>query len=67
MKSRYTNILTALITICVALFSVGCGISEERMHTLKVYNWGDYIDEELLTEFEEWYEEHTGEHVQIIY
>ena len=67
MKLRLTNILTALIIAFVALVSVGCGISDERMHTLKVYNWGDYIDEDLLSEFEAWYEEQTGESVQIIY
>ncbi len=38
-----------------------------RDHILKVYNWADYIDEELIGEFEEWYEEQTGEPVKIIY
>ncbi|MEE0864652.1 MAG: ABC transporter substrate-binding protein [Alistipes sp.] len=67
MKLRYTNILRTLFVALVALFSASCGVSEERMHTLKVYNWGDYIDEDLLSEFESWYKEHTGESVQIIY
>ncbi|MBQ5737749.1 MAG: ABC transporter substrate-binding protein [Alistipes sp.] len=67
MKLRYTNILRTLVVALVALFSASCGVSEERMHTLKVYNWGDYIDEDLLSEFESWYKEHTGESVQIIY
>ena len=39
----------------------------DREHTLKVYNWADYIDESLLEEFEEWYKEQTGEEVEIIY
>lgn len=39
----------------------------DREHTLKVYNWADYIDENLITEFEKWYEEQTGEPVKIIY
>ena len=39
----------------------------DREHTLKVYNWADYIDESLLDEFEQWYEEQTGEKVEIIY
>ncbi len=67
MKLRYTNIITALVVAFVALFGISCGVSDERMHTLKVYNWADYIDEELLSEFETWYEEQTGESVQIIY
>ena len=44
-----------------------CGCSEDRNSILKVYNWADYIDEELLGEFEEWYFEQTGENVEIIY
>ena len=47
-----------------ALMFLGC--SEDRSHILKVYNWADYIDEELLDEFEVWYEEQTGEPVKII-
>lgn len=41
--------------------------SDERSSILKVYNWADYIDEDLLEEFEEWYLEQTGEEVEIIY
>ena len=48
-----------------ALLLLGC--SEDRSKILKVYNWADYIDEELIGEFEQWYEEQTGEKVEIIY
>jgi spermidine/putrescine transport system substrate-binding protein len=51
--------------IAAAIVLLGC--SEDRSHILKVYNWADYIDEELLGEFEEWYLEQTGEEVEIIY
>lgn len=37
------------------------------MKILKIYNWADYIDEELLTEFPQWYKEQTGEDVKIVY
>src|SRR5574344_236522 len=40
---------------------------EERSHILKVYNWADYVDEDLLTEFETWYKEQTGEEVHVLY
>ena len=39
----------------------------DREHTLKVYNWADYIDESLIGEFEQWYEQQTGEPVKIVY
>ena len=54
-----------LYLIAAAVLVLGC--SEDRDHILKVYNWADYIDEELIGEFEEWYQEQTGEHVEIIY
>lgn len=53
-----TCILAAASAVCQAA---------DRAHTLKVYNWADYIDEDLLDEFEEWYEQQTGEPVEIIY
>ena len=58
MKKLFLTVLTAVLLI---------GCSDERDNILKVYNWADYIDEELLGEFEQWYEEQTGEKVQIIY
>ena len=54
-----------LLTALSAILFFGC--AEERNNILKVYNWADYIDEELIGEFEQWYEEQTGEKVEIIY
>ena len=53
------------ILLAAAIMFFGC--SEDRDYILKVYNWADYIDEELLDEFEDWYFEQTGEKVEIIY
>ena len=39
----------------------------DRSTVLKVYNWSDYIDETAIDEFESWYEEQTGEKVNVIY
>lgn len=39
----------------------------ERSQTLKVYNWADYINPDVLNEFPAWYKEQTGEDVEIIY
>lgn len=41
--------------------------AKDREHTLKIYNWADYIDEALLDEFKVWYQEQTGEEIDIIY
>jgi len=39
----------------------------DRAHQLKVYNWADYIDEDVKAGFEQWYFEHTGEKVELVY
>ena len=49
------------------LLAVGCNGDDARKKILKVYNWADYIDESLLSEFEEWYYEQTGEEVEVVY
>lgn len=49
-----------------ALFAMG-SFAADRAHTLKVYNWADYIDEDVLKEFPAWYKEMTGEDVDVIY
>ena len=45
-----------LLPLLLALLTLGsCGRSqEERNKILKVYNWADYIDEDVLAEFPEW-------------
>jgi len=54
-------------TVLIGIFS-SCGRTEEqRKKILKIYNWGDYIDEDVLTDFQDWYKEETGEDIRIIY
>ena len=48
------------------LFAAG-SFAADREHTLKVYNWADYIDEDVLNGFPAWYKEMTGEDVEVIY
>ena len=59
--------LRGVAVVALATLVVSCNADERRMQILKVYNWGDYIDEELIPEFEAWYEEQTGESVEVIY
>ena len=66
MKWLY-DVLRGVAMMVVAVALVACNGDEARMGILKVYNWGDYIDEELIPEFEEWYFEQTGEEVEVIY
>ena len=43
-----------------------CACGPDREHVLKVYNWSDYMDVTAIDEFEQWYEEQTGEPVKVI-
>ena len=55
----------SIILLAAAALLSACG--PDRGEILKVYNWSDYIDETVIEEFEEWYEEQTGEPVKVIY
>ncbi len=55
------------LCLAVAATLLLCGCGTDRTQILKVYNWSDYLDLELIGEFEQWYEEQTGEPVKVIY
>lgn len=61
--SRIFFVVAVLMGISLQVFAK----DDDRNQILKVYNWADYIDEELITEFEEWYKQQTGEDVEVIY
>ena len=61
------RLYTIFLTLLTAIFLTGCYNSEDREKVLKIYNWGDYIDEEVLAAFPEWYKEQTGEEISIVY
>lgn len=44
-----------------------CSCNDNRENVLKVYNWSNYIGEGVIDDFEQWYEEKTGEKVSVIY
>lgn len=69
MKTLKKVKLVALFLLGAMIFSFhACKQSDEaRKKVLKIYNWADYIDEDLLTEFPKWYKEQTGEDVKIVY
>ena len=52
MKSKKFISLATIFTLASTLL-VGCGTSKPSNQVLNVYNVGDYIDESLITKFEE--------------
>lgn len=69
IKSIYFKIVCVLLIIAVTGSILnGCKESDKsRKKILKIYNWADYIDQDLLKEFPKWYKEQTGEEVEIVY
>lgn len=61
MKRIAASILSLIIAALIS-----CAAAD-RQNQLKIYNWADYIDEDLLEEFEHWYKEQTGREVEIVY
>lgn len=53
MKKGFKLIVFSIVLSMLALVAVGC--SSNSKETLTVYNWGDYIDESVLREFEKEY------------
>jgi spermidine/putrescine transport system substrate-binding protein len=60
-------VLLALLASGISILNSCKESDESRKKILKIYNWADYIDEDLLTEFPVWYKEQTGEDVKIVY
>lgn len=52
MKMKKTSLLLA----CVLIFSVFTTACGDERPSISVYNWGDYIDKDVLREFEEEYD-----------
>ncbi|MGL5041694.1 MAG: ABC transporter substrate-binding protein [Culicoidibacterales bacterium] len=48
MKNRYMGLMLALILVVTLVASCGAG----NKQTLKVYNWGEYIDPQIIKDFE---------------
>ncbi len=62
-----TSLLLVLFLSVYLLPAASSAADDDRQKVLKIYNWADYIDEDLLTEFPKWYKEQTGEDVKIVY
>ncbi|MCH5153678.1 MAG: extracellular solute-binding protein [Clostridiales bacterium] len=65
MKKKIIGlILSAVMATSSAAALMAC---TPRNEVLKIYNWGDYIDESLIGEFEDWYRKETGKRITVQY
>ncbi len=63
-KKILFSVLVALIAV-ISIFAVSCS-SEEKV-VLNVYNWGEYMDEDVNDKFEEYYKKTYGKNVEVNY
>ena len=66
MMKRIINILILLVLYRVPSLLVETPQKSAAVYS-KIYNWADYIDEDVLAEFPDWYKQQTGEDLRIIY
>ncbi|MBQ7226805.1 MAG: extracellular solute-binding protein [Clostridia bacterium] len=70
IKRLISVILTIMLAFSALTMFGGCG---DRTAVLKIYNWGEYIADgsydsvDVISAFEEWYEEKTGEPIRVEY
>ncbi|MDE5616297.1 MAG: extracellular solute-binding protein, partial [Clostridia bacterium] len=67
MKKKFTVLilLTVMIaTLALPILLTGC---RSRDEVLKVYNWSEYIGEDVIDKFEEYYHEITGKNIKVKY
>ncbi len=68
MKKILSLSLVILLLSAILISGLtGCSFAEEPDETLVIYNWGDYIDEDIEEEFEEYYESVMGKKLDIVY
>ena len=67
MKRKLT-LAFVLLLFSIFAFSglVGCSYADD-VNVLVIYNWGDYIDEDLEEDFEAYYQEVTGKSLDVVY
>ena len=63
-KKIISAALACVMATSAAATFMGCAPRDE---ILKIYNWGDYIDEDLIGDFEDWYQAETGNTITVEY
>lgn len=66
MKKKLIILLLVVLTV-ISITPLLAGCADSKVRVFKVYNVQDYIDEELLDEFVDYYKEKTGETIKIQY
>ncbi len=61
------HLLSAFFLALLSLLLLSSCTANEETERLYIYNWGEYIDEDLVELFEEYYEETYGTPIEVVY
>lgn len=65
---KVISILSCILLVCFVVSALAaCKSDGVETDELVVYNWADYIFDEKLTDFKDYYKELTGKNIQITY
>ncbi|MDR1917787.1 MAG: extracellular solute-binding protein [Christensenellaceae bacterium] len=61
ISSKFLLIVASLFIMACVTITLVVVLYRPRTSVLKIYNWEDYIDEDLIKEFQSYYREQTGD------
>lgn len=67
MKRRITVVAILLVLAMALVLPIVLTGCQNRSEILKVYNWSEYIGEDVIKEFEAYYKEVTGKNITVKY
>lgn len=61
------KIISIILCVVLSVASLSLTACVNRSEILKVYNVGEYMDEDVIAGFSQWYKEQTGKNVKVEY
>lgn len=61
------KIISIILCVVLSVVSLSLTACVNRSEILKVYNVGEYMDEDVIAGFSQWYKEQTGKNVKVEY
>ncbi|MDR2202543.1 MAG: extracellular solute-binding protein [Clostridiales bacterium] len=65
MKKGLLGMLTAVFAAILGFAPLSA--CAPRENTLRVYNWGEYMDDTVVDKFEDWYKAEYGKKIKVVY
>lgn len=66
-KKIVATVVTAAIIFALSITVIVLVTQSTKVEKLVIYNWADYIEPDVLTDFEDEYEQATGRKIKVIY